>query len=142
MARTGKIARLPEAIRIELNQRLLDGQLGPEILPWLNTHPELDLKTPINAANLSSWRLGAYQAWLNGKSEKTLESFSASLSNFLSILNNEDRTAILTIVAHSIADHIIKNDQLLRNKLQRKLDKNKGNQLLAMMAIRNELQKI
>lgn len=74
MARTGKIARLPSAIREELNKRLQEGQLGPQLLPWLNSLPEtlkvLDdhfAEQPINAQNLSDWRNGGYQDWLNKK---------------------------------------------------------------------------
>jgi len=41
MTRTGKIARLTEEIRGEVNQRLLDGQKASAILPWLNAYPAL-----------------------------------------------------------------------------------------------------
>lgn len=40
-ARTGKIARLPVAIREEVNRRLLDGEPASKILPWLNGLPDL-----------------------------------------------------------------------------------------------------
>ena len=33
--RTGKIARLPHEVRLELNQRLHDGLQAADILPWL-----------------------------------------------------------------------------------------------------------
>jgi hypothetical protein len=33
-SRNGKIARLPKKIRDQLNRRLQDGRLGPEILEW------------------------------------------------------------------------------------------------------------
>ncbi len=36
MTGNGKIARLPRAIRDELNRRMGDGQTGQELLPWLN----------------------------------------------------------------------------------------------------------
>lgn len=41
MARTGKIARFPIAVREELNTRMRDGQTGLEILPWLNALSEV-----------------------------------------------------------------------------------------------------
>lgn len=70
MARIGKIARLPEALRTELNRRLRDGQLGPQILPWLNAQPEaLALLAsdfggkPVNPQNLSDWRNGGFEDW-------------------------------------------------------------------------------
>ncbi|HVY70612.1 MAG TPA: hypothetical protein VHH73_11835 [Verrucomicrobiae bacterium] len=69
--RIGKIARLPRAIRDQLNQRLDDGEQGPELLSWLNGLPEVreilarDFEgKEINAQNLSSWRQGGFQDWL------------------------------------------------------------------------------
>lgn len=71
MARIGKIARLPAAVREALNKRLRDGEPGPTLLPWLNAQPEVAAVLsehfsgqPINAQNLSDWRTGGYQEWL------------------------------------------------------------------------------
>lgn len=73
MARTGKIARLPEPIRSELNRRLRDGQLGTTILPWVNGLPEVRAileaefgNKDINAQNLSDWRTGGFADWERG----------------------------------------------------------------------------
>jgi hypothetical protein len=70
-SRTGKIARLPHEIRERLNQRLLDGEGGPEILDWLNSRAEvkkvLDERYeshPVTPGNLSEWRHGGYRDWL------------------------------------------------------------------------------
>lgn len=70
-ARRGKIARLPKAIRDALNARLLDGQTGGQILPWLNALPEVQASMaalwggrPVDDGALSSWRLGGYRDWL------------------------------------------------------------------------------
>lgn len=69
--RRGKIARLPLAVREELNKRLQEGQTGRKILPWLNSLAEV--KTilgedfeglAVNDQNLSDWRRGGYQDWL------------------------------------------------------------------------------
>ena len=69
--RTGKIARLPGAVREELNRRLHNGSLGKEIVPWLNELPDVkrvlaDLfgGRPISEDNLSEWRHGGFQDWL------------------------------------------------------------------------------
>jgi len=69
-ARVGKIARLPVKIREELNQRLLDGQSGGKILPWLNALPEVkkilgeDFDSLIvTDMNLSDWRKGGFEDW-------------------------------------------------------------------------------
>ena len=70
MARTGKIARLPLAIREELNARLRDNESGQTLLTWLNALPETKavLKAfadePISDANLSLWRQGGFTEWL------------------------------------------------------------------------------
>jgi hypothetical protein len=69
--RIGKIARLPGAVREELNRRLHNGALGKELVPWLNELPDVqrvlaDLFTgrPITEDNLSEWRRGGFQDWL------------------------------------------------------------------------------
>jgi len=70
-ARKGKIARLPHAIRHEVNARLHDGIPGPDILTWLNDLPEVRTilsaqfnGEPVKPQNLSDWRQGGYQDWL------------------------------------------------------------------------------
>lgn len=82
MARQGKIARLPARFREELNRRLLDGESGRKILPWLNGLPETKQLVDedfeglrINDANLSDWRNGGYQDWLKQRErvERTKE---------------------------------------------------------------------
>jgi hypothetical protein len=70
-ARTGKIARLPGAIRHELSRRLHNGALGRELVPWLNALPEVHsvlavrfAGRPITEDNISAWRSGGHQDWL------------------------------------------------------------------------------
>lgn len=70
MGRQGKIARLPVAIRDELNQRLLNGESGKKILPWLNALPRVkeilgeDFEgLSVTDANLSDWRQGGFADW-------------------------------------------------------------------------------
>lgn len=82
MARNGKIAKLPLAVREELNRRLLDGQTASKILPWLNGLAEVKACCEedfegilINDGNLSEWRKGGYAEWLRkrDKVERTRE---------------------------------------------------------------------
>jgi hypothetical protein len=68
--RNGKIACLPETIRIELNHRLHAGERGQTLITWLNNLPLVQqvIKMrfhgkPITAANLSEWRNGGYREW-------------------------------------------------------------------------------
>ena len=71
MTGTGKIARLPWTIRDELNRRLRDGELGTQLVDWLNGVPEVQsvLKEQfggrsISEQNLSEWKQGGYREWL------------------------------------------------------------------------------
>ncbi len=58
-------------IREQINRRLQDGEIGKELVVWLNSVPEVQavLKTefgdrPVNEPNLSDWKAGGYQDWL------------------------------------------------------------------------------
>lgn len=70
MTRKGKIARLPQQIREQINFRLQDGEEAKQIADWLNTLPKVQalLKAefdgqPINENNLSNWKLGGFRDW-------------------------------------------------------------------------------
>jgi hypothetical protein len=71
MTQNGKVARLPHAVRDELNRRLRDGEEGKKLVAWLNTLPEVrallaarfDGK-PIREQNLSEWKKRGYRDWL------------------------------------------------------------------------------
>lgn len=65
MARNGKVARLPLHTREEINRRLHDGQSGPTIINWVNNKESLKGKAQITPQNLSEWRKGGYNEWLN-----------------------------------------------------------------------------
>ncbi len=71
MARTGKIARLPLAVREDLNARLRENENGQSILTWLNALPICQERIkgewngePVSDANLSIWRSGGFADWL------------------------------------------------------------------------------
>jgi hypothetical protein len=71
--RRGKIARLPLAIREEINRRLLENLTARKICGWLNELPEVKsvLATfndgnpagPIDGNNISEWRHGGFEDW-------------------------------------------------------------------------------
>lgn len=70
MARIGKIARLPRSIRTQLNRRLDNGELGTDIVRWLNdleeTQQALSFKfggRPVTEQNLSAWRQSGFLDW-------------------------------------------------------------------------------
>ena len=69
--RRGKIARLPLAIREELNERMQNGHKGAPLLEWLNSLPAVREMLavdfdgqPVCKQNLSRWRRGGYRDWL------------------------------------------------------------------------------
>lgn len=71
MNRTGKIARLPLEIRQKLNERLHDGEMAKSLVAWLNSLPEVQAVlaaefegAPIREQNISEWRKGGYQDWV------------------------------------------------------------------------------
>lgn len=75
----GKIARLPRNIREELNRRLENGEPASTLLSWLNARPEVKAmlaglfeSSPVNQQNLTNWRQGGYQHWLEGREHHKL----------------------------------------------------------------------
>jgi hypothetical protein len=84
MTRNGKIARLPAALREELNQRLLEGEPGQQLAVWPNGLPRVQAVLqdqfqgiPISVANLSHWKNGGFPAWEAG--EKMADNVSSIL---------------------------------------------------------------
>ncbi|PWU12510.1 MAG: hypothetical protein C5B50_21280 [Verrucomicrobia bacterium] len=79
VARLGKIARLPHAIREQINLRLQNGESGQPILNWLNSLPEVRSIVesefggqPVSHSNLTRWRQGGYRDWLVSQSAHDL----------------------------------------------------------------------
>jgi len=71
LCRHGKIARLPHAVREELNLRLQDGESGKGLVAWLNGLPEAKAALrrefggcAINEQNLSDWKQGGFRDWV------------------------------------------------------------------------------
>ena len=67
----GKIARLPKAIREQVNRRLEDGQPTSVMVPWLNELPAVKKVmatyfggAEINHRNISNWRATGYKRWV------------------------------------------------------------------------------
>ena len=105
-ARTGKIGRLPVALRNEVNRRLHANEPGPVLLRWLNKQPEvlaiLDEyfhEQPVSAQNLSEWRSGGYQDWLKRQEQseriKDLSEFALKLGEAAGGNINDGTAAIL-----------------------------------------------
>jgi hypothetical protein len=84
----GKIARLPESIRIEVNQRIRDGHRYPDIAKWLNSQPEVGKVMaeqfkghPVILENIAQWKKRGYLRWLQRQEIAQLVSL-AKLSRF------------------------------------------------------------
>jgi len=103
MARIGKIARLPEALRLQLNSLLQDGGEGKQIVQWLNSLPEVRKVLadkfdgrPINEQNLTDWRQGGYEQWL---ARQDILAQAAELAA-------SQRELQLVAPGHSFTDHL------------------------------------
>jgi hypothetical protein len=91
MARQGKIARLPHALRERVCLRMHDGESAGTVLAWLNALPEAGRVwaehfegEPASPQNLSAWRTGGYAEWLARRERtdnlKTLAAFALDLT--------------------------------------------------------------
>jgi len=76
----GKIGRLPEALREEVNRASLrNGETGRRVASWLNALPEVQgllaaefSGKPVREQNLSEWRRGGHQRWLRLQEAQTM----------------------------------------------------------------------
>jgi hypothetical protein len=71
-----KISRLPSCVREELNRRMENGELGPTLLPWLNSLPEVQAVlqkhfngVEVSSQNLSTWRDTGFEEWRDRQRE-------------------------------------------------------------------------
>lgn len=110
-ARQGKIARLPRAIREAVNRRLEDGQAASEILPWLNSLPEvvavLDSRfagEAVSEQNLSGWRSGGYLDWTR---QRDREDNLRLLADYSHRLAQAGGTSLAKGAANVAAGHIL-----------------------------------
>lgn len=105
-ARNGKIARCPPAIRAEVNRRLAEGEGGPKILAWLNSQePVLRVledyfgEQPVSPQNLTEWRQGGYQEWLDRRDQLDTTKGLADYSLELASRNGGNTTDGATAIA-------------------------------------------
>jgi hypothetical protein len=114
MTRTGKIARLPAALREEINRSLEDGQKSKTILPWLNTLPEVkavvdaDFKgNLITKHNLSEWNTGGYTAWAEGRRlRESVGAFLEDAASFKAVTEGQLTESMGTMLAATMADQM------------------------------------
>ena len=104
MTRLGKIARLPREIREQLNVRLSNGEVGRQLVEWLNGLPEVSVMLaarfggrPINEQNLTEWKQGGYEDWLRHQEDcayaNILSENAGELEKEAGAIRLEDRLA-------------------------------------------------
>ena len=105
--RNGKIARLPRAVRQELNRRLDDGEQGKKLILWLNALPEVQAIVAaefggksIREQSLSEWRKGGYRDWV---AQQEAMEMAARLGEDAAEWAGEGRTSITDTLAHWLA---------------------------------------
>jgi hypothetical protein len=67
--RRGKVARLPQPVRENLNTLLYTGSSYQQIITWLNAQGHVGF----NKVNLHNWRIGGFQEWLRQRSTSEVE---------------------------------------------------------------------
>jgi len=104
MTRNGKIARLPNQIREQINERLRDGVAAKDILPWLNDLPEVKAilaakfqDQQITEDNISQWRNGGYCDWENQNLQKAAVSRLSEEAAAIQSAGRKDIAEQLTI---------------------------------------------
>jgi hypothetical protein len=116
-ARTGKIARLPQTIRDQLNCRLQDGEQGKSLVAWLNSLPEVRavLKADfggrsITESNLSEWRQGGYREWqVQQEAIEAVRHMDVDSSE----LNKASKTPVIDLLSHRLAARYVVATQTL-----------------------------
>jgi len=114
MTRTGKIARLPAALRDEINRRLENGQKSKTILPWLNGLPEVKAVVEaefegnlITKQNLSEWKTGGYAAWAEGRRlRQSVGAFLEDAASLKGVTEGQLTESMGTMLAATMADQM------------------------------------
>lgn len=118
MTRNGKIARLPKHIRHDLNTRLDDGQLGKDLIQWLNSLDEVKklISTdfhghPVSEQNLSEWKNGGFREWQ--RQEQTFEQVRALIELSDELDPGDDEQSIADRLAVVLAAELAAETQKL-----------------------------
>src|SRR5579871_5420064 len=113
MTRNGKIARLPVAIREELNRRIENGEQGVRLVEWLNTLPEVKAVVQtdfegvaITEMNLSYWKNGGFLDWqAQQRAEAVIERWVESPMSNAQSPKSEKTTAMVGALTNALMAH-------------------------------------
>jgi hypothetical protein len=115
--RTGNIAQLPRPIRDHVNRMLDDGRRFKAIIDWLavNGHPGVNVK------QLSRWRTGGFQDWLELNRELSKQQKLREVSYDIATANEGSKTqeAAIQIAANFLFQVFLKFDP---DRLAKELD--------------------
>ena len=106
--RTGNIAQLPSTVRDQVNQMLHDGCRYHKIIAWLNDNRHPGIKPN----NLTRWRKGGYQEWLDERRELAREEKLREFSYRIATTNEESKAheAALRVVTNFLFEVFLKFD--------------------------------
>ena len=115
--RTGNIARLPRAMRDQVNQMIDDGCCYRQIIAWLDSNGHPGFKRN----NLTEWKKGGFQEWLELEQRIAEQEKLRELSYEIATANEGCKTqeAAIQIAANFLFRVFLKFDS---NKLSRELD--------------------
>jgi hypothetical protein len=117
--RIGNIAQLPRAIRDQVNRMLDDGCRFKAIIAWLDTNGHPGIKPN----NLTEWKKGGFQEWLELDWRLAREERLRELSYDIATTNEGSKTqeAAIQIAANFLFQVFLKFDP---DKLAKELDLN------------------
>jgi hypothetical protein len=108
MARNGKIARLPLAIREELNQRLQNGEPHVDLVAWLNGRDDVRAVLArlykgheVYDSNLTEWVQGGYEDW--SKHQDALEWVRETADESAELQEAAEDRAVTDLLAAPVA---------------------------------------
>jgi len=124
LTHNGKIGRLPEAVREEVNIRLRKGEKGRVLVAWLNSLPEVQAMLaaefggkPVREQNLSEWRKHGHQQWLLSQKAQGLMDRLGGDGQGRSEMN--PRKLLDAMVTHVTARYVVTLEQMQREGTDR-----------------------
>ncbi len=120
MSRVGKIARLPEQIREQINLRLENGEEGRDVVTWLNSLDEVKgilaekfEGRPINDGNLSEWKLGGFRDWQERRN--ALAEARRVMAEGLELAETGNKALADNLAAWMLGRYVVATRKLLEN---------------------------